>query len=166
MLPNEEWAAYLLTRRARYRVLTMALENTYELLVRGLPVPCKRCGRDGMAIALIHPDFEEPDYLAAVTADGELVLAFAKELLVQARHTTLAGTIKYRRDPHVGGRHLSCGCARCDGLFDPDDLALAVAEVLKRGEVDSLPVLARVPRTVGEWALLAELSKTSLFNGY
>ena len=118
MLPNEEWAAYLLTRRARYRVLTMALENTYELLVRGLPVPCKRCGRDGMAIALIHPDFEEPDYLAAVTADGELVLAFAKELLLQARHTTLAGTIKYRRDPHVGGRHLSCGCARCDALFE------------------------------------------------
>ncbi len=144
-------------------MLTTALTHCYELVVRGITCKCTRCGRDGIAVALIHTDTGGSEIFDEVGAEAGVTLGFAKELLEEVRHPA-AATIKHRRSVDGGDRYLSNGCGRCDAMFDPFDLADAIAAVQDRREVGSLPVLARVSRTIAEWALLHELAQTSGFD--
>jgi hypothetical protein len=111
---------------------------------------------------VVHPDFGTPDVYDVIDAQGGVVLGYAKELLHEARHPA-ATTIKHRQ--HTDGeQYLTGGCTRCDEMFDPWDLADAVDQARDRDGVGSLPVLARRPRTIAEWSLLVELSRTSGFD--
>ena len=146
---------------AAQRMLSTALTHYYELVVRGIAYRCPRCGLDGKAVAVVHPDFGTPDVYDVIDAQGGVVLEFAKELLLEARHP-VATAIKQRR--HADGeQYLTGGCMRCDEMFDPWDLADAVDQARDRDGLGSLPVLARRPRTIAEWSMLVELSKTSGF---
>jgi hypothetical protein len=148
---------------AARRLLTTALTHCYELVVRGIACRCPECGLEGLAAAVIHPDLGLPDVYDVVDAGGGIELGFAKELLQEARNPVTA-TIKHRRRDDDGELYLSGGCARCDAMFDPYELADAVAGAQERGEIGSLPVLAKASRTIAEWAMLYELAKTSAFD--
>jgi hypothetical protein len=123
-----------LSQSAR-RVLTTAMTHRYDLVVRGIAWPCTRCGLEGVAVAVIHPDFGLPEVSDIVDAEGGMELGIAKELLQEAGNP-IADTIKYRG--HGAGEvSLSSGCARCDAMFDPFDPADAVADAQDRGGVGS-----------------------------
>jgi hypothetical protein len=96
---------------------------------------------DGLAVTVIHPDFGLPDLYDVVDTEGGNELGFAKELLQETRHP-VADTIKHRRRYDGREQNLSSGCSMCDAMFEPYELADAVAAVQPRGEVGSLPVLA------------------------
>jgi hypothetical protein len=70
---------------AARHVLTTGLTHRFELVVRGIACRCPQCGLDGVAVAVIHPDFGLPEVSAVVDAEGGMELAFAKELLEEIR---------------------------------------------------------------------------------
>jgi hypothetical protein len=147
---------------AAQRLLSTALTHYHELVVRGIAYRCPRCGLEGTAVAVVHPDYGTPDVSDMIDAQSGVVLEFAKELLQEARHPA-ATAIKHRR--HADGeKYLTVGCMRCDEMLDAWDLADALDQVRDQDGVESLPVLARRPRTIAEWSMLVELSKTSGFD--
>jgi hypothetical protein len=137
------------------RLLTKALSYRLRLVVRGLVCPCPTCALEGTAVALIHVEQSGCAIYRSdvVAAEGGVMLAFAKELLEQARHPA-AVTIKHRRRDDNGDRHQSSGCVSCDAMFDPHQLADLVEEVHDQGDLGTLQVLGRASRIIAEWAIL------------
>ena len=143
----------------------MALDNGYELVVRGMPYRCPDCGRNDQVVAFVHVADPQPSPHEEVGTEAGMSLAFAADMLQAARHPLLA-SIKRRSFPGGDETYLSNGCSHCDEIADPFQLADETALIQEKDEVHTLPILARGTRSIAEWALLRELSYTSEFDEF
>lgn len=146
-------------------LVSMALDNTYELVVRGMPYRCPDCGRDDQVVAFIHIDDPQPSPHEAVGTEAGISLAFAADILQAADHPLLA-SIRRRTFPGGDETYLSNGCSHCDEIADPFQLADETALIQENDAVGTLPILASGFRSIAEWAVLRELSYSSSFDEF
>jgi hypothetical protein len=104
------------------RLVSMALDNRYELVVHGMPYHCPDCGRNDQVVAFVHDDDPQPSPHEAVGTEAGMSLAFAADILQAADHPLLA-SIKRRSFPGGDETYLSNGCSYCDEIADPFQLA-------------------------------------------
>jgi len=132
------------------------------ITVRGMAKQCWRCGFDDLAVVLVHVTDEFGVY-SVIEACKDTPLAYAREILVRARHPLIA-SIKVRRSKTARETYLSNGCNNCDALYGAFGLGEDVAGVQANEAVASLPILAETERPEIEWILLAA-ERDGLYDG-